>query len=359
MKTSNYFLCGVFCLFALVARSQNIQNDTLNVGYVGSAPFVISPTNGAQPKGIVFDVWEEIAFSIGKHYRLEAVPSIDQGISALQQEQLDLLIGPITINSSRAAKVAFSQPFFDTELALLAPKLEATFWDHLQPFFSPTFLLAILGLLLTLGFVGFLFWLVEGRHFPEDYPKNPIKCIGIGMWLAVVTMTTVGYGDYAPKTPKGRVVMGSWMVISLILATTFVAGIATSFSKVGQANQTITSLNQLNGKEVAIPSNQKVVELIRTVEGNPVRVDDVSEGYSLLLEGKVDAVLYDEVPLEYIFEAGKKEEYQLTKKNIDPQHYGFVFLKESNLKRSVDQQIIQMRESKEIQKIVSRWVSSR
>ncbi|HET8839424.1 MAG TPA: transporter substrate-binding domain-containing protein [Flavobacteriaceae bacterium] len=359
MKFFQYFLCSVLCFLAFATHSQNILKDTMRVGYVGSAPFVIQSTNNGQPKGIVFDIWEEIAFSLEKPYHLEPVSTIDEGVSALQREKLDLLIGPITINSSRAAKVAFSQPFFDTELALLAPKLEAGFWDNLKPFFSSAFLFAILGLLLTLAFVGFLFWMVEGRHFPEDYPKKPIECIGIGMWLAVVTMTTVGYGDFAPKTPKGRVVMGSWMIISLILATTFVAGIATSFSKVGQTNQTITSLNQLHGKEVAIPSNQKVAELIRTVEGQAVMVEDVSEGYSLLLEGKVDAVLYDEVPLEYIFETGKKEDYQLTKKNIDPQHYGFMFLNESDLKRAVDQQIIQMRESKEIQKIISKWISSR
>lgn len=359
MKFPQYLLVYFLSFFAFTTQAQNFPQDTLQVGYVGSAPFILQTANNGQPEGIVFDIWEEIAFSIGKRYQLEPVSTIDEGISAIQKQNLDLLIGPITINSARAAKIDFSQPFFDTELALLAPKMQAGFWDNLKPFFSPAFLFAILGLLLILAFVGFLFWFVEGRHFPEEYPKKPIECIGIGMWLAVVTMTTVGYGDYAPKTPKGRMVMGSWMVISLILATTFVAGIATSFSKVGETNQTITSLNQLHGKEVAIPSNQKVAELIRTVEGIPVKVEDVSEGYSLLLEKKVDAVLYDEVPLEYIFETEKKEDYQLTKKNIDPQHYGFVFSKESNLKRMVDREIIRMRETNDIQKIISEWISTR
>ncbi len=359
MRYFNYFLLFTFLIIGFVGEAAIVQKDTLNVGYVGSAPFIISTPDGQRPKGIVFDIWREIAFSINKQYRLKEMSSIDQGISSVRTGELDVLIGPITINSERATKIAFSQPFYDTELALLAPVVELSFWDHLTPFLSSTFLFAILGLLLTLGIVGFLFWLVEGRHFPEDYPKDPIKCIGIGAWLAVVTMTTVGYGDYAPKTPKGRVVMGSWMIISLILATTFVAGIATTFSKVGQGKKTIASLNQLDGKEVAVPSNQKVISLIRAVSGDPVKVQDVSEAYSLLLEGKVDAVLYDQVPLKYVFEKGEKGNYLLTKKNIYPQHYGFILRNESDLKSLIDKQIIRMRESNEIGEIVSQWISSK
>lgn len=357
MRFPSFLILFLLTFFGLSGQvASTTIPDTLRVGYAGSAPFIIQGENQESVEGIVFDIWKEIASSVDQPYQLLPLHSIDEGISKLTNGEMDVVIGPITINSARAAKIDFSQPYYGTELALLAPTVDLTVWDRIKPFFSTTFLFAILGLVFTLFFVGFLFWLVEGRHYPEDYPKEPIKCIGIGAWLAVVTMTTVGYGDYAPKTPKGRVVIGSWMIISLILATTFVAGIATTFAQVNQGEQTITSLNQLGGKRVAVPSNQKVVRLIDAVEAKAVKVDNASQAYAMLLNGEVDAVVYDEVQLEYTLEASERENYQLTKKDLVPQRYGFMFSKESQMGRLIDQKIIEMRESKEVQKIVTKWI---
>jgi voltage-gated potassium channel len=63
--------------------------------------------------------------------------------------------------------------------------------------------------------VGALMYLIEG-------PEHGFRSIPESMYWAVVTMTTVGYGDISPKTPLGRLLASALMVFgySLIIVPT-------------------------------------------------------------------------------------------------------------------------------------------
>ena len=64
---------------------------------------------------------------------------------------------------------------------------------------------------------GFLMWLFDREDFPT---------LGLALWWAVSTVTTVGYGDVVPKEPVGRGLASALMVFgyaSLSLLTGFVA----------------------------------------------------------------------------------------------------------------------------------------
>jgi voltage-gated potassium channel len=65
------------------------------------------------------------------------------------------------------------------------------------------FLLVVLTLLVI---IGSLMYLIEGE-------ENGFKDIPTSIYWAVVTLTTVGYGDIAPKTPLGRTVAGAVMIL--------------------------------------------------------------------------------------------------------------------------------------------------
>src|SRR5262249_23458438 len=59
------------------------------------------------------------------------------------------------------------------------------------------------GLLALLAVVGTIFWIIERRSNP-DFSGKQIHGWGSGVWLSIVTMTTVGYGDKAPRALGGE-----------------------------------------------------------------------------------------------------------------------------------------------------------
>tara|TARA_R110002073_G_scaffold85403_2_gene203397 strand:- start:840 stop:2342 length:1503 start_codon:yes stop_codon:yes gene_type:complete len=80
------------------------------------------------------------------------------------------------------------------------------------------FVLALSFLLAQVLFGGVSLWLVEREHNPE------ITSAADGSWFALVTITTVGFGDVAPVTAVGRVITSFLMVGGMFTLALF-AGI--------------------------------------------------------------------------------------------------------------------------------------
>ena len=66
---------------------------------------------------------------------------------------------------------------------------------------------------------GFVFFVTEPQ----------VKSFGDGMWWALVTITTVGYGDITPMTTVGRFVASGLMFVGLGLISSVTAIISVKF----------------------------------------------------------------------------------------------------------------------------------
>lgn len=69
--------------------------------------------------------------------------------------------------------------------------------------------------------------MVEAAAQPEKFGSIPDA-----MWWAVITLTTVGYGDVFPITPAGKLVAACTALLGLVMLALPVGIIATSFSEV-------------------------------------------------------------------------------------------------------------------------------
>ena len=74
-------------------------------------------------------------------------------------------------------------------------------------------------IIVSVTFFGFLFYISEPQ----------IKSFGDGMWLALVTITTVGYGDIELMTTIGRFVASGLMFVGLGLIASVTAIISVKF----------------------------------------------------------------------------------------------------------------------------------
>ena len=94
------------------------------------------------------------------------------------------------------------------------------FINLIERVFNSRRLRTILGvLIICIISFGYVFYLAEPQ----------IKTFGDGVWWALVTITTVGYGDITPLTTLGRLVAGTLMFVGLGLIATVTAIVSAKF----------------------------------------------------------------------------------------------------------------------------------
>ena len=79
--------------------------------------------------------------------------------------------------------------------------------------------IAATSLAITVG-TGLLMTIVDREQFPS---------IGSGLWWAVQTTTTVGYGDNVPTTVAGRLIAALVMLVGIGFLTVITAAITSTF----------------------------------------------------------------------------------------------------------------------------------
>ena len=146
----------------------------------------------------------------------------------------------------------------------------------LKTLISNRFFQVSAGILITMVIGGLVIQVLETGEITEgDTP----------FWWAIVTMTTVGYGDYSPSSPQGRLFAIIIMFIGISLVSLLTASISSIF--IVQNIREGKGLEKLNLKNHIIlcgwnPSAIRVLEsiydrIIQTKENEVVLVNDLDE----------------------------------------------------------------------------------
>jgi voltage-gated potassium channel Kch len=88
---------------------------------------------------------------------------------------------------------------------------------------------------------GLLMTIIDREEFPS---------IGSGLWWAVQTVTTVGYGDHVPEDVPGRIVAALVMLIGIGFITVITASITSGFVARWQQEQSRDGSNAPSAEQL-------------------------------------------------------------------------------------------------------------
>jgi polar amino acid transport system substrate-binding protein len=341
-------------LFMMLLIAQTTFAEPLKVGVAGAAPFVVE--SGDIIDGISVQVWEAIADLEKIEYELVRYDSVNQALADVKHGKLDIAIGPLSITSKRAEEVEFTQPYFRSDLGILTHSVEKSVFARARPFLSKAFLFGLVFLLTLLTLVGALVWLAERKANSDEFPEGARGLVN-GMWFAIVTMTTVGYGDKCPKSLSGRIVTAAWMLIATISYSTLTAGIATALTLSSLDTAAIVNPEDMRGERVGVISGTTGAAAARHFGATDIGCKDLEEAAQRLLDGTVKAVVFDMPALRYYIQKNPDDKYILAKATFEAQSYGFALQVDSVHVHEVNVALLALHENQQIHEIAERWMS--
>ena len=321
-----------------------IPKQKLIVGVAVSPPFNIQNADGSWT-GISVELWRQIAKELSVDFEFRET-NLSGNFVGLDQGWLDVAIGPLTITERREEVCDFTHAYFASGLAVAVPadRLPGGA-GFLVAFFHLTVWWAVLrialGLFAIIAFVAALIWLCERRANATQFGGGRAgRGFGVALWWAAVTMTTVGHGDVAPRTLKGRVIGVVWMFVSLVLVSTFTASMAavltTERLSQGTAIRGLDDLRKINVGTFADSSSAQYLE----AKHIDYRTFAPAELFGALKKGKIQAVLYDEPILRYEIRKHYRGQFGVFPLNADTQLYAFAVRQGSPLREPINRALL-------------------
>lgn len=354
--------CSITTLLLLFAPQTYAVSDVeferpsepLNVAVRVGAPFVIERADGSLD-GISVALWEEVASQLNVAFDYQVV-ELDALLQGMYNQDFDVGIGPLTVTAERERMLDFTQPFHSAGLGIAVRQEDrAGWWAVAQRFVTKEFASVMLALSAVLLLSGFLLWLFERKHNPDEFSQDNVKGIGAGFWWAAVTMTTVGYGDKSPRSTGGRVVALIWMFTSVIIISSFTASIASSLT-VNELASRIEGPSDLDRVRVATIPNSFTSEYLdqRFISYRPYA--NIEAALDALAAQEVDAVVHDAPLLNYQLRQRFDADLMLLPNTFNAQNYAFTLVEGSDMLEATNRALLDVRASPNWNNLLERYM---
>jgi len=318
------------------------------------SPFV--RLDQAQPQGFSIELWESLAREEGLSFRYQPYDNVTDKLDAVASGEADVAIGGISVTLRREQRVDFTLPTFRTGLDILVKPDSRGYFSlaALTRVATPARLGIIIGFLLLIVVSGHLVWFAERGD--DAFDDRYVPGVFEGMYWAIVTASTVGYGDKAPVRWTGRLVAAMVIVVSLPMFAIFTAEL-TSTLTVSNLDTGIRGIEDLRGRRVAVVKGTTGERATLSAGGVIVPFVDSESAVDALVADEVVAVVHDAPNLADLATRRAEDDVEvfLVGDLFEPQRYGMAVPQGDRTREILNRGLLTVQESGEWETIRRRW----
>ena len=322
-------------------------------------PFVIY--RNKRYEGFSIQLWEEIARLLNLEYEIYGVSTIAKLLDEVKRGAADAAIAGIGITSQREETLDFSHSFFESGLQIMVPAgseslIREVITTVLTTAFSKELVYVVFFFLIVLLLAAHVIWLLERRDNPQ-FPRTYLQGLWQSVWWAVVTVTTVGYGDKTPKGASGRAFGLIWILAGYFVFAYFTASV-TSTVTVQELHGMINGPEDLFGKRVATVAKSTAAEYLEGQGMAPIQLQTIEQAYRLLDRGKVEAVVYDAPVLQHYASTQGRGRFKVVGLLFQEKSYGIALQANSIYRDQINVALLRLIESGIYQNLSNKWFGS-
>lgn len=306
---------------------------------------------GQKYSGFEIELWEKIAEEANIKYSYFSVP-FQKLFSTVKSGKAEIGFAGATINEEREKIIDFSHPTLDSGLSILVQsEQKVSIFNTFKTIFNKEIkqiLLILLGFVLVAGHA---IWLVErGAAFNSAYFPGIIDAF----WWGVVTVSTVGYGDFSPITIAGKIIGTIVILLGLAIFGLYIAKIS-SLMTVKSLKSNIESPEDLKDKKVATKSGTTSEVFLKELGAKVIPFSDINQAFKKLEESQVDAVVFDSPIIMHYVKQKKNSKTSITGKIFANQTYGFIIKESSPIREIINREILKLREKGFYEKLYKKY----
>ncbi len=330
------------------------QPATLRIATGQIAPFVL--LQGGQLSGFSVDLWTELARRLGADV---VVTDLGRGSSEAQLQAVrngaaDMAISAIAMTPAREELVDFSAAYFDSGLQIMVrPGAGAAWRAALAAVLSPAIGQILLAASLVVLLLANVLWLVERRGNPY-FQRGYVRGVLEGLWGVMLIIATGEHGERENNGAVKRLTVVAMWVVGVVLVAQFTAMVTASLT-VQQLESSIQGPGDLPGKTIATAPGSIAADYLTALHLPYVAITSAQEGYDRLLDGTVQAVVFDAPTLQYWQARLGSSDLQVVGPLFRPVKYGIAVAPGSPLRKRINEALLAMYADGSYEEIYHKW----
>jgi len=325
------------------SRAEPALPEPLRVAVYDVPPYGYVAEDGSIA-GVSVDLWRRVAEQTQWQFSFVPVSDMEAVLSGLEQGRYDAAIGAITITPERSERVDFSYPAHRSGVAAAfrkdtGPLSALASYGAAAAELSPLILVIAAMLVVT----GVAMWFLERPSHPAAQgTESSVGTLRDGIYWAVVTMTTVGYGDKTPKTNWGRMIAIFWMLGSVVLVSLLSTSMVSRLTAERVESSVDVAASDLTGKKLAAAAHSSGAEYLDGLRLPYAKFQNLQEALDSLADGRSDAVVNSVGALRYFIAKRYAKVVQMPQGLLAPAYMAVALPAGSPLKKPLDRAMMKI-----------------